>query len=119
MTDVKVFDRGVTRWLLGLVVALLAGMLVAQVARADHEANQLSESERQQIIDADVANWIAKGEYYAGRSGFDYAAAADAQAAYWVAKGTYLADQAEAIRQQAIASDVANWIAKGRYYTGE
>jgi hypothetical protein len=41
---------------------------------------------------------------------------ADAQAANWVAKGTYFADLAKARRQRALEADVANWLAKAEFY---
>ena len=118
-----------------LALALFAGLLIAQVAWADHEAGQINELDRLRSIEADAARWIAKGEgaeaqrlrsveanvthwlakgeFYTGQSAFDPAPVVDAQAATWVLKGQYY----EAQRQRALDAQVEHWLAKGAYYT--
>lgn len=121
--------------LVGLALALIAGLLIAQTAWADHETGQMNEADRQMSIDADAARWIAKGEaaeanrlhsidanvtnwlakaeFYTGLSAFDPAPVVAAQAANWVLKGQYYAEQ----RQLAIDAQVEHWLAKGAFYT--
>ena len=123
------------RLLLALALALIAGLLVAQTAWADHETGQMNEPDRQRSIEADAARWIAKGEvaeanrlrsieasvtnwlakaeFYTGQSAFDPAPVVAAQAANWVLKGQFYAEQ----RQLALDAQVEHWLAKGAFYT--
>jgi hypothetical protein len=121
--------------LVALALALFAGLLIAQVALADHEAGRMNEPDRLRSIEAEavrwivkgegveaqrlrsveanVTHWLAKGEFYTGQSAFDPAPVVDAQAATWVLKGQYY----EAQRQRALDAQVEHWLAKGAYYT--
>jgi uncharacterized protein with FMN-binding domain len=76
-----------------VTIALIGGV------KAASDQDSLTDSQRERSIEADVARWIAKGEYYASLDtdkSFDPAETVAAETARWIAKGEYYARLAEA-----------------------
>jgi hypothetical protein len=93
----------VVYWVVGIAIVIMALFLVQSVVAT---TGLIAQPRSAAAADADVARWVAVGQFYnpaqAGR---------DADVARWVAMGQYY-NPAQAGRD----ADVARWVGLGEYY---
>jgi hypothetical protein len=101
-----------------VAIALLvtAGLITQSVIAT---ANTVSSVREPRAADADVARWVAEGEYYSKlqpvAASFDPQRSRDVDAARWAALGEAYSRLDD---NRGRAADAARWVAMGEYYTG-
>jgi hypothetical protein len=98
------------------IALLVTGGFVVQSVFAT--ANTVSSVREPRAADADVARWVAEGEYYSklqpAAASFDAQRSREADVARWAALGEAYARSDGRGR----TADAARWVAMGEYYTG-